>query len=97
MSPHLLSVCVAPRGRSAQEEDQEEVSKKLAYLVDLKTISVMNLTSGSELLHLEHDARVDWLELNETGSSRVGSSPGRLGLMQCLQGASCCFETSAGG
>jgi intraflagellar transport protein 172 len=67
MSPHLLSVCVAPRGGSSKSEEQDELRKKLAYLVDLKTISVVDLSSGSELLHLEHDARVDWLELNETG------------------------------
>lgn len=44
--------------------------KVLAYLLDLKTISVTDLTSLTSSVQLcvwSHEERVDWLELNETG------------------------------
>lgn len=39
----------------------------MAYLVDLKTIAILDLISGFNLSSLQHDSKVDWLELNETG------------------------------
>lgn len=44
-----------------------EDNKKMAYLVDLKTIAILDLISGFNLSSLQHDSKVDWLELNETG------------------------------
>lgn len=39
----------------------------MAYLVDLKTIAILDLISGFNLASLQHDTKVDWLEMNETG------------------------------
>lgn len=62
MNPHLLSVCVG-----ARRARDEELKKKLAYMVDLKTISILDLVTGEPAATIEHDAKVDWLEMNETG------------------------------
>ena len=43
-----------------------EDNKKMAYLVDLKTIAIMDLIMGFNVASFTHDSRVDWLELNET-------------------------------
>ena len=43
-----------------------EDNKKMAFLVDLKTIAIMDLVLGFNLASFTHDSRVDWLELNET-------------------------------
>lgn len=62
MNPHLLSMCVGIRHARGAEP-----RKKLAYMVDLRTISVLDLASGEVAATIEHDAKVDWLEMNETG------------------------------
>lgn len=62
MNPHLISVCLNERRvRGAQD------NKKLAYLIDLKTIAVVDLSGGFNLGTISHDSKIDWLELNETG------------------------------
>ncbi|XP_061559670.1 LOW QUALITY PROTEIN: intraflagellar transport protein 172 homolog [Phycodurus eques] len=62
MNPHLISVRVNERTHKGVQDN-----KKLAYLVDLKTIAVVDLVAGSTLGSISHDSKVDWLELNETG------------------------------
>ncbi|XP_061900790.1 intraflagellar transport protein 172 homolog isoform X2 [Entelurus aequoreus] len=62
MNPHLISVRVNER-----KQKGVDINKKLAYLVDLKTIAVVDLVAGSTLGTISHDSKVDWLELNETG------------------------------
>ena len=42
-------------------------SKRLAYLLDLKTIALEDLVFGYNLGQVTHDSKIDWLELNETG------------------------------
>ncbi|CAB4036904.1 intraflagellar transport 172 homolog [Paramuricea clavata] len=39
----------------------------MAYLIDLKTICVVDLVSGFNAASVGHDSKIDWLELNETG------------------------------
>lgn len=63
MNPHLISVRLNERRSNNQTED----NKKLAYLLDLKTICVIDLVYGITVAQVSHDAKVDWLELNETG------------------------------
>ncbi|PIK55820.1 putative intraflagellar transport protein [Apostichopus japonicus] len=62
MNPHLISVRL-------NERKQRNIvdNKKMAYLVDLKTIAILDLISGFNLASLQHDTKVDWLEMNETG------------------------------
>ncbi|XP_078397553.1 intraflagellar transport protein 172 homolog isoform X1 [Cetorhinus maximus] len=62
MNPHLISVRLNERKQSGVEDN-----KKLAYLVDIKTIAVVDLLSGYNLAAIGHDTKIDWLELNETG------------------------------
>lgn len=42
-------------------------NKKLAYLLDMKTICVIDLIKEAPLIQVNHNAKIDWLELNETG------------------------------
>lgn len=58
-NPHLLSVRL-------NERIQIGENKKLAYLLDLKTISILDLVSGIALAQINHESKIDWLELNET-------------------------------
>lgn len=62
MNPHLLSVRLNDRVRRGDGD-----IKRIAYLIDLKTIAVMDLTFGTTITTINHDAKIDWLELNETG------------------------------
>ena len=62
MNPHLLSVRLNDRVRRGEGD-----VKRIAYLIDLKTIAVMDLVYGSTIATINHDAKIDWLELNETG------------------------------
>lgn len=47
-----------------QERDSE--TKTLAFLVDERTICVLDLASGHERASIHHDQSFDWLELNES-------------------------------
>ncbi|XP_077008571.1 intraflagellar transport protein 172 homolog isoform X7 [Tamandua tetradactyla] len=62
MNPHLISVRINERRQRGMEDN-----KKLAYLVDIKTIAVVDLIGGYNIGTISHESRVDWLELNETG------------------------------
>lgn len=63
MNPHVLSISIGGRSPTATEEN-----KKLAYLIDAKTIAILDLVSGMNCANIDHDAKIDWLELNETGT-----------------------------
>ncbi|XP_034856689.1 intraflagellar transport protein 172 homolog isoform X2 [Mirounga angustirostris] len=62
MNPHLISVRINERRQRGMEDN-----KKLAYLVDIKTIAIVDLIGGYNIGTISHESRVDWLELNETG------------------------------
>ncbi|KAK6295256.1 hypothetical protein J4Q44_G00344820 [Coregonus suidteri] len=62
MNPHLISVRLNERKQKGVED-----SKKLAYLIDIKTIDIVDLAGGYNLRTISHDSKIDWLELNETG------------------------------
>uniref|UniRef100_A0A7N5KMR4 Intraflagellar transport protein 172 homolog n=1 Tax=Ailuropoda melanoleuca TaxID=9646 RepID=A0A7N5KMR4_AILME len=62
MNPHLISVRINERRQRGMEDN-----KKLAYLVDIKTIAIVDLVGGYNIGTISHESRVDWLELNETG------------------------------
>nr|XP_020664000.1 intraflagellar transport protein 172 homolog [Pogona vitticeps] len=62
MNPHLISVRINERRPRGAEE-----SKRLAYLVDIKTVAVVDLVGSCNIGTISHDSRIDWLELNETG------------------------------
>ena len=62
MNPHVISVRINER----KVRDIEE-NKRLAYLLDLKTIALEDLAAGYSLGQVAHDSKIDWLELNDTG------------------------------
>lgn len=41
-------------------------NKKLAYLLDMKTICVVDLIQGITIAQINHNSKIDWIELNET-------------------------------
>uniref|UniRef100_A0A3Q3FQ83 Intraflagellar transport 172 n=1 Tax=Labrus bergylta TaxID=56723 RepID=A0A3Q3FQ83_9LABR len=62
MNPHLISVRINERKQRGVEDN-----KKLSYLIDIKTIAIVDLAGGYNLATISHDSKIDWLELNETG------------------------------
>ncbi|EFJ49307.1 intraflagellar protein IFT172 [Volvox carteri f. nagariensis] len=64
MNPYLISAVVQEARGVAPE------SKKLAYLIDLQTVRIQDLMGpvGSTLATVNHDTKVDWLELNQRGT-----------------------------
>ena len=63
MSPHLISV----RMGEARNK-MEQPAKKIAYLLDAQAIRVMDLHRGAEEASINHDTKIDWLELNGRGT-----------------------------
>ncbi|RVE46188.1 hypothetical protein evm_009146 [Chilo suppressalis] len=63
VNPHVLSVRINEGASRGDSRDR----KHLAYLLDRQTIAVVDLNTGVQLGQWWHEARVDWLELNETG------------------------------
>ncbi|KAI8848693.1 hypothetical protein BC829DRAFT_443633 [Chytridium lagenaria] len=57
MNPHLISVRL-------NERKCEEDIKRIAYLIDLQTVHVLDLVSGLNLAAISHDSKIDWLELS---------------------------------
>lgn len=59
VNPHVISVRLNERHHSID-------NKKLAYLLDLKTICVLDLMTGIVICQITHESKIDWLELSET-------------------------------
>ncbi|KAJ3253804.1 hypothetical protein HK103_005291 [Boothiomyces macroporosus] len=57
MSPHLISVRI-------NETKADDEIKKVAYLVDLQTVQILDLTTGLTIATISHDSKIDWLELS---------------------------------
>lgn len=62
ISPHLISVRMNERKCS---------TKIFAYLLDSKTIAIIDLITGLQLNIWSHTERIDWIELNETGQRLI--------------------------
>lgn len=58
-NPHLISVRL-------NERKSQVDNKKLAYLLDLKTVCIMDLVTGIVISQINHESKIDWLELSET-------------------------------
>jgi len=73
MNPHLISVRINERPPPRTDDDlrfgpSTDDNKKIAYLLDVQTIRVLDLVTGITCATVNHDARVDWLELNGRGT-----------------------------
>lgn len=63
VSPHQISV----RLDNDRGEDAEEM-KKVAYLIDMQTVNIQDLYTGMNVATINHEAKIDWLELSEGAS-----------------------------
>ncbi|CAH8560325.1 unnamed protein product [Schistosoma turkestanicum] len=61
-TPLLISVRVNERKSS-----NNRICKKIAYMLDVKTVAIFDFMTGSNVTHVSHDRKIDWIELNETG------------------------------
>lgn len=59
VNPHMISVRLNERGNS-------KGNKRLAFLLDMKTICVVDLITQSTIIQISHDSKIDWIELSET-------------------------------
>jgi len=66
VNPSQLSVRINDRPRRDADNNLIE-SKLVAYLVDLQTIAILDMIEGVELPPVEHDCKIERLEMNETG------------------------------
>ncbi len=57
-----------PQARGGITAENRTVLARLAYLIDLQTIRVMDLLTNATLATISHDTRIDWLELNHRGT-----------------------------
>ncbi|XP_076441140.1 intraflagellar transport protein 172 homolog [Babylonia areolata] len=62
MNPHLISVRLNERKQRGTTDN-----KKMAYLIDIKTVAIIDLLTGMNISQVSHDSKIDWIELNETG------------------------------
>jgi len=61
MSPHLISV----RLNEARDPKRPELElKKIAFLLDLQTIRIVELISGVTEATISHESKIDWMEMN---------------------------------
>jgi intraflagellar transport protein 172 len=79
MSPHLISLRINEQPYRPSNYDgsatpgfggQEPDNKKVAYLLDIQTIRIVDLAYGTSVAQITHDAKIDFLELN-TGANLI--------------------------
>ncbi|XP_036371153.1 intraflagellar transport protein 172 homolog [Octopus sinensis] len=61
INPHLISVRLNERQTKRCHIGD---NKKLAYLLDMKTVVIVDLVTENVIAEVEHDSKVDWLEVN---------------------------------
>ncbi|CAK9199445.1 unnamed protein product [Sphagnum troendelagicum] len=64
LSPFLISLRLNDHPLKAPNNSIPKENKKIAYLIDLQTIQILDLSSGVTIGTLNHDYKIDWLELN---------------------------------
>jgi intraflagellar transport protein 172 len=76
IKPTLVSVCInerPPRRQPGEQAvfgtDAEEPrdNKMIAHVLDPQTVRVVDLCTGYEQAKVNHDSKIDWLELNARG------------------------------
>eukprot|EP00960_Hanusia_phi_P066628 766439-Hanusia_phi.AAC.5 len=67
VSPHYIS-CRLNESKSLGDQSGEQENKKIAYLMDFQTIRVLDLATSHTVATVNHDAKVDWLELNPSAT-----------------------------
>ena len=64
VSPYLISIRINEL-RSLQGAEE---NKKIAFLMDAKTVRIADLVTNVVLATVNHDSKIDWLELNARGT-----------------------------
>ncbi|PRP88103.1 intraflagellar transport protein [Planoprotostelium fungivorum] len=72
VSPHLISVRVNEKKKIEPLTEEEQANppspppadKKIAYLIDTQTVHILDLRTNSVEATINHDCKIDWLELN---------------------------------
>lgn len=64
VSPFLISVRLNEAREQSAGHGAVSENKKIAHVIDPHTIRVMDLVSGVTAAAINHDSKVDWLELN---------------------------------
>ncbi len=54
-------------GRSGNVPESRTILARLAYLIDLQTIRIMDLLTNATLATINHDTRIDWLVRGAVG------------------------------
>ncbi|KAG6547567.1 hypothetical protein Mapa_011016 [Marchantia paleacea] len=67
LSPYLISIRINETLSSDASSSQDE-TKRIAYLLDLQTIRILDLVRGVTAGTFIHDLKIDWLELNPTAT-----------------------------
>ncbi|XP_033332650.1 intraflagellar transport protein Oseg2 [Megalopta genalis] len=62
VNPHVVSIRINERQSPGAADN-----KRLAYLLDPRTVRIVDFITGATVTMITHDVRVDWLELSETG------------------------------
>uniref|UniRef100_A0A914KFL7 Uncharacterized protein n=1 Tax=Meloidogyne incognita TaxID=6306 RepID=A0A914KFL7_MELIC len=62
-NPHQISVRIR-RSKQNSKELVEDV-RRVAYLLDVRTISIIDMAKNNQIGHIQHNIAIDWLELNE--------------------------------
>ncbi|CAD7965624.1 unnamed protein product [Amoebophrya sp. A120] len=76
VSPHLISIQVDTENvlndqsslMITEGEEQKTPTRVIAYLLDVQTIRLINLTTQQILATINHDLKIDWLELNPSAT-----------------------------
>ncbi|KAL0485003.1 intraflagellar transport protein 172 [Acrasis kona] len=71
VSTHLISARISDISPFLQKEAMKDPNlqvmshdKKVAFLIDSHTINILDLMSSFPIAKINHDAKIDWLELN---------------------------------
>mgnify|MGYP000140699940 FL=1 len=67
MNPHLISARLN-YSRVKTEEDYHKAVKVIAFLLDPNTICVQDLSTGNSIALINHDTRIDFIELNASAT-----------------------------
>ncbi|XP_076636937.1 intraflagellar transport protein Oseg2 [Colletes latitarsis] len=84
VNPHVVSVRINERQAPGALDN-----KRLAYLLDPRTVRIVDLVTSATVAMIAHEVRVDWLELSETGQRLLSrDKKARLWLSDDLGGRS---------
>ncbi|KAH7719861.1 IKI3 protein [Aphelenchoides avenae] len=67
VNPHLISVRLNERRRRNPFGSTDDI-RRVAYLLDVHTISIVNLVNNNQIAQITHGSAIDWLELNESAN-----------------------------